>query len=189
MQVASMASFAQAPVGSVQFTPAVGATFANFSKGDADMRIGLIAGAEAKYQVTDVFALSAGAYYAQEGAKTSTTVMGVTATATEKNDYINVPVLVNAYVAPNLAVKLGLQPAFLLSSKLKGEAGGKSVDTDTKDAFESFDLAMPIGISYEYNNVVIDARYNFGRTNIGKEAKGDDKAKNSVFQVTLGYRF
>ena len=38
---------------------------------------------------------------------------------------------------------------------------------------------------YEFNNVVIDARYNFGVTNI---ADGGD-AKNSVFQFTLGYKF
>ena len=33
---------------------------------------------------------------------------------------------------------------------------------DVKDGLRKFSLSIPIGISYEYENVVLDARYNVG---------------------------
>lgn len=83
-----------------------------------------------------------------------------------------------------LAVKLGIQPAFNVSDKVKFSGGGSSLENEDLGA-ESFDFSIPVGLSYEYSNVVFDARYNFGVTNI---ADGGD-SKNSVFQFTLGYKF
>ena len=53
---------------------------------------------------------------------------------------------------------------------------------------------MPIGMSFAINNLVIDARYALGLDNAfkGKNDYGDlDNADlyNSVFSLTLGYRF
>ncbi len=50
---------------------------------------------------------------------------------------------------------------------------------------KSFDFAISIGLSYEWNNIVFDARYNLGVT---KMVDNDD-TKNSVFQFTVGYKF
>lgn len=91
---------------------------------------------------------------------------------TSKLDYINIPILANVYVTKGLAVKLGIQPAFNVNSK---------ADVDAK----SFDFSIPVGLSYEFSNVVLDARYNWGLTKIFEN--GD--SKNSVFQITLGYKF
>ena len=52
---------------------------------------------------------------------------------------------------------------------------------------KSFDFSIPVGISYEYANFQLDARYNFGVTKVF-DVEGS-KAKNSVFQITLGYKF
>ncbi|MBR4454439.1 MAG: outer membrane beta-barrel protein [Bacteroidales bacterium] len=49
----------------------------------------------------------------------------------------------------------------------------------------SFDFSVPVGLSYEYKNFVLDGRYNIGVTKI---VDGDD-SKNRVFQITLGYKF
>ena len=54
-----------------------------------------------------------------------------------------------------------------------------------EDAVKGFELSIPVGLSYEISDFVIDARYNFGVT---KVADGDD-CKNSVFQFTVGYKF
>lgn len=54
----------------------------------------------------------------------------------------------------------------------------------TEDAIKGFELSIPVGLSYEISDFVIDARYNFGVT---KVAEGD--SKNSVFQFTVGYKF
>ncbi len=50
---------------------------------------------------------------------------------------------------------------------------------------KKFDFSVPVGVSYEFNNLVLEARYNVGLT----EVIADSKAKNSVFQLSLGYKF
>lgn len=169
--------------GSRHFTlqPKIGMNVASLTKCDGcDPRIGLAAGVEAEYQATDIFSVSAGLIYSMQGNKAKED--GVTLTT--KLDYINIPILANVYVTKGLAVKLGVQPAFNVSDKQKLSGGKASVEPEDVGA-ESFDFSIPVGLSYEFNNVVIDARYNFGVTNI---AEGGD-AKNSVFQITLGYKF
>ena len=108
----------------------------------------------------------------------------------EKNTltYLNVPILANYYVAPGLAIKAGVQPGFLLSRKWKGEENidGKWVKFDESgtDGLKKFDLSIPIGLSYEISDFVIDARYNLGLTKIVEHYDG----KNSVIMLTLGYK-
>lgn len=181
VMLASVASYAQQAVGTFTLQPKIGMNVASLTKCDGcDPRIGLAAGVEAEYQATDIFSVSAGLIYSMQGNKAKEE--GVTLTT--KLDYINIPILANVYVTKGLAVKLGVQPAFNVSDKQKLSGGKASVEAEDVGA-ESFDFSIPVGLSYEYNNVVFDARYNFGVTNI---AEGGD-AKNSVFQITLGYKF
>lgn len=177
--LSSVAIFAQRAVGTVSLKPqvgVVGATMTEFK--NTKMKVGFTAGAELEYQVSDIFSLSGGVMYAQEGVKFDTGVdFKIGNKKFEVKDaktnlaYINVPVMANVYVVPGLAVKLGVQPAF-------------AVDKDGTDA-KGFDLAIPVGLSYEFSNVVIDGRYNWGVTKVFDKPD----AKNSVFQVTLGYKF
>lgn len=181
VMLASVASYAQQAVGTFTLQPKIGMNVASLTKCDGcDPRIGLAAGVEAEYQATDIFSVSAGLIYSMQGNKAK--AEGVTQTT--KLDYINIPILANVYVTKGLAVKLGVQPAFNVSDKQKLSGGKASVEAEDVGA-ESFDFSIPVGLSYEFNNVVIDARYNFGVTNI---AEGGD-SKNSVFQFTLGYKF
>ena len=181
VMLASVASYAQQAVGTFTLQPKIGMNVASITKCDGcDPRIGLAAGVEAEYQATDIFSVSAGLIYSMQGNKAKED--GVTLTT--KLDYINIPILANVYVTKGLAVKLGVQPAFNVSDKQKLSGGKASVEAEDVGA-ESFDFSIPVGLSYEYNNVVFDARYNFGVTNI---ADGGD-SKNSVFQFTLGYKF
>ena len=181
MMLVSVATFAQNAVGQITIQPKVGLNIANLTDADdADARIGLAAGAEFEYGVTDMIGVSAGLIYSMQGAKEK--VEGVDCTM--KLDYLNVPILANVYVAPGLAVKLGIQPGFKLSAKMKGEVSGNSVEVDLDD-IKGFDLAIPVGLSYQYQNIVLDARYNWGVTKI----MDDVDSKNSVFQITLGYKF
>lgn len=165
--VASIGAFAQHSVGSFTIQPKVGLNIANVTDADdADPRIGFVGGAELEYQATDIFSITGGVLYSMQGAKADD--------ETSKLDYINIPILANVYVTKGLAVKLGIQPAFNVNSK-------GSADVDAK----SFDFSIPVGLSYEFSNVVLDARYNWGLTKISEN--GD--SKNSVFQITLGYKF
>lgn len=179
--LSSIATYAQHAVGSLTVQPRIGVNIANLTKSEgADSRIGLVAGAELEYQVSDIFSISGGALYSQQGCKSSDD--GVTATM--KLDYINIPILANVYVVKNLAVKVGIQPGFNVNSSAKASVGDTSAETDF-DGTKSFDFSIPVGLSYEFSNVVLDARYNFGVT---KVFDGSDNC-NSVFQIALGYKF
>ena len=92
--------------------------------------------------------------------------------------------MANVYVVKNLAVKVGLQPAFNVNSKQKASKGDASVQGSIEGT-KTFDCSIPVGLSYEYKNFVIDGRYNFGLTKISDL----ERSKNSVFQITLGYKF
>lgn len=182
----SATTFAQNEVGQLTIQPKVGVNIANITDADdADPRIGLAAGAEFEYGLTDNIGLSAGVLYSMQGAKA--TEDG--ADCTLKLDYLNVPILANFYVAKGFAVKLGVQPGFKLSSKAKVKVSGTSVEVDANDIdgvnVKSIDLSIPVGVSYQYQNIVFDARYNWGVTKIIE----DSDSKHSVFQITVGYKF
>ena len=175
------AANAQSEVGSITLQPKVGINLASMTDcDDSKMKVGLVAGVEAAYQLSDVLAVSAGLNYSMQGVKGD-------GDAKTKTEYINIPILANYYVAPGLAIKAGVQPGFLMSCKT--EIGDDEVDA--KDFAEKFDLSIPVGVSYEISDFVIDARYNFGLTNVWKDdykkLLGD--AKNSVISLTVGYKF
>lgn len=176
--LASVATYAQHAVGSVSLKPMVGVSVANFSELDGKYKAGLAAGAELEYQVSDIVSISAGAIYSMQGSKFGGGKLDLGGLGELKLNsakvnlgYINVPVLANVYVVPGLAVKLGVQPGFC-------------VDKDGTNA-KGVDLSIPVGLSYEYKNVVFDGRYNLGVTKVFENSD----AKNSVFQVTVGYKF
>ena len=183
MVLSSVGAFAQYQAGDITVQPKVGLNIADYTDTDGSKtRAGLAAGVEFEYHVSPLVGISAGALYSMQGCKADAEE-GVDLTL--KNDYINIPILANVYVAQGLALKAGVQPGFKVNSSAKAEKGGVSASQDLGDAFKSFDFSIPVGISYEYMNVCLDARYNIGMT---KVLDGSD-SKNSVFQITLGYKF
>lgn len=180
MMLSAMTASAQQEVGTWSVTPKVGINLAKVTNAnDASMKVGLVAGADLNYQIAEKFAVSAGVFYSMQGAKSKDD--GIKTTA--KLDYINIPILAQFYVVPGLALKAGIQPAFNVKHKYKVEAGGSSAESDYSD-FKTFDFSIPLGVSYEFSNFVIDARYNLGLT---KLVDNGESSKNSVIQFTVGY--
>ena len=188
LMLSSVSTFAQHAVGSFNLQPKVGVSIANLTElKDTDPRVGVVAGVEGEYQASDIISVSAGVLYSMQGSKYEYELLNQKYKSTNKLDYINVPIMANVYVTKGLAVKLGVQPGFNVSSSNKQEvntfAGSGSSTFDVKA--KSVDFSIPVGLSYEYNNFQLDARYNWG---VSKAFKLSD-AKNSVFQITLGYKF
>ena len=190
--LATLGISAQSAPGTVSLKPMVGATLATVRGSDVEdvkMKFGLVAGGELIYQVSDMFAVSGGLLYSMQGCKTDGG-----ADIKLNTEYLNVPVLANVYVAKGFALKAGIQCGLLTNAKAKGKEQGVEVSIDMKDGMKKLDLSILVGLSYEINNsFTIDARYNFG---LSKIAKGDEhdyeyvaKAYNSVFMLTLGYKF
>ena len=176
LMLMSIGAFAQQATGSFSIIPKVGVNLSNVA-GDVSgnsIKIGLVAGAEGMYQVSPLVGLSAGLLYSMQGCEGDSDVK-------LNYDFINIPVLANFYVAPNFALKVGLQPAFVASAKHKSD----KVEVDVKDGLQSITFDVPIGASYEISDFVIDARYNLG---IAKINKGNGSMRNSVIQITVGYK-
>ncbi len=181
----AVSSYAQPEAGTVTLQPMVGGNLSNAVGGgmSGDYKFGFVAGAEFGYQTTDKFAVSAGVLYSLQGlnaADDSYAAQHYGSDYKENYGYINIPILANYYVFDGFAVKAGVQPAFSLFAT--AHAGDDSADLE---GLKSFDFSIPVGMSYEYSNVCLDFRYNIGLTKI---AEGTD-LKNSVFQLTLGYKF
>ena len=94
-------------------------------------------------------------------------------------DYINIPILAQFYPAKGFAIKAGVQPAFNVRHKATGDIEGTIDDVNT------FNFSIPVGLSYEYEGFVLDARYNIGITKLYKDA---DQGRNSTFSISLGYK-
>ena len=172
---------AQSEVGGFSVRPMVGMNIGMMTNADdSDPRIGFVVGTELEYQATDLLGLSAGLLYSQQGCK-------VDDNGTLKLDYINIPLLANVYVAKGFAVKLGLQPGFLINDKAKVSDSGVSVEAGLGDLSKNFVLSVPVGISYEFSNIQLDARYNWGVTH-ALSAEGES-SNSSAFMITVGYKF
>ena len=143
---------------------------------DNKSRVGFVAGVEGEYYATKWLGIAAGLNYAQQGWK----FKGNGIDQTTKLDYLNIPVTADFYVAKGLALKTGLQFGILMNAKLE--------DSDIKDACEKLNLSIPLGISYEISNVILDLRYNLGLTKTNKPDNGS-KARSDLFQITVGYKF
>lgn len=168
---------------------------------------GLMVGFDAEYQATSDLFMSLGLQYSRQGSrfpdferKDGEFVEGYSDWHTDL-DYLNVPLLFGYHIAKGFSVKAGLQLGLLLGGKEKmsytditildggTRKQGNAVprETDVKDVYKSVDLSIPLALSYEFENVILDARYNFGLTRIHQ--LDAVKSRNSVIQLSVGYRF
>ncbi len=182
--MATTCVYAQHEPGSLTLQPRIGFSAADFNNtSDTEARVGLVVGPEFEYTLSNRFSLGFGLNYSQQGTKIKNTDV------TFKLDYLTIPIVANVYLFKGFALKAGIQPGINLSAKL--DAKSAKVDLDN-DEVKAFDLAIPVGLSYEFRNFVLDARYNFGVTKIFDEKKlptgVDIDSKNLGFQLTLGYK-
>lgn len=168
---------------------------------------GLMVGFDAEYQATSDLFMSLGLQYSRQGSrfpdferKDGEFVEGYSDWHTDL-DYLNVPLLFGYRIAKGFSVKAGLQLGLLLGGKEKmsytditildggTRKQGNAVprETDVKDVYKSVDLSIPLALSYEFENVILDARYNFGLSRIHQ--LDAVKSRNSVIQLSVGYRF
>ena len=186
LMVATLSANAQNEVGQVTLQPKVGINIASMTGDtwvDKKAKVGLVAGVEAEYGITENFGLDFGLLYSMEGCKLKTS--GMDKSLSVNLDYINIPILAQFYAAKGFAIKAGIQPAFNVRHKASydGESANlKDLGIETK----SFNFSIPVGLSYEYQSFVLDARYNIGVTKLFKDA---DQGRNSTFSITLGYKF
>lgn len=148
-----------------------------------DPLIGFHIGFLGEFMISDQFAIQPELLYSTQGVKANFDGEK----ADFKLDYINIPVMAKYYVADAFSLELGPQIGFLVSAD--AEAGGVSVDI--KDELKSVDVSLGFGASYIFaEKFMLGARYNLGLTQVQEEVSpGDSEWKNSVFQISVGYKF
>ena len=163
--------------------------------------LGFVGGADVMYQASDAVGLSAGLSFVQAGCKledyTDEHTIGYDRYL--RINYVTMPILIHSYLLPGFSVKAGIEPTLLVSAKSNEIQQSFEVDKegkksnfhedeftiDMKNGMRKFGLSIPIGVSYEYENVVLGALYHVGVFNIYKKG---DSSRNSVFEVSVGYK-
>ena len=163
--------------------------------------LGFVGGADVMYQASDAVGLSAGLSFVQAGCKledyTDEHTIGYDRYL--RINYVTMPILIHSYLLPGFSVKAGIEPTLLVSAKSNEIQQSFEVDKegkksnfhedeftiDMKNGMRKFGLSIPIGVSYEYENVVLGALYHVGVFKIYKEG---DSSRSSVFEVSVGYK-
>ena len=173
-------SFAQAQFG-------IKAGFNNSAVGssDSDMneaissKSGMQFGGIAMFELSDAIQLRTGAIYSQKGATLLDEI-------TVALDYLEVPADFAFMLGDGgFALSAGPYFAFLMSSKVKLD--GESEDMEDMN---SLDIGLNFGASYLVNEqILIDARYGMGLTNISSDSDSEETMLNGALQISVGYVF
>ena len=196
----AQAAIAQHVKGECFITPRVGCSLSTLTsqdiltmdigtaehKSEGQLKPGFVAGADAELMVSDMLGLSAGVFYQMQGCHH--TGAGDLKAWNTKLNYLNLPILANLYVGSGFSLKAGVQPGFLVQQSQSGSLF-------EYEKYKSFDFSIPVGIAYEFSNgLTIDARYNWGLTDINKAGDVlrkygiDEKTHNRTICITIGYR-
>ena len=143
------------------------------------------------------------------------------ATAKEHLDatYVSIPLQIKAYLSnvKGLAVHIGVQAGALISAKEKmtiqsirtmdlgdgtssmylWETYKEKKSEDVSSKFRNFVIGIPLGVSYEWRRITLDASYCFEvreAINLKSDYPGGyivnpPTARNHAFYVTAGYKF
>ena len=185
--MATVGANAQHREGDYSIQPRIGVTFSTLTNtDDAKMKLNLAYGVEFEHYITEQFSVAGGLLFTNQGTKFNDD-------SVLNNYYCALPLTANYYVLPGLALKAGLQPAFRVKTNMKANGQTYDIDKvmeylfeDTDVKMNKFDLSIPVGLSYEYNGITLDARYNFGVTKLFSGI--DDAVRNQVITITLGYK-
>jgi opacity protein-like surface antigen len=107
---------------------------------------------------------------------------------------IEVPLLAQYYILPQLSVNLGPTFNFNLGGKgsIQDTLGNSISQNLTTDDLNLFQIGLAAGLTYYTNSgIFIDARYNpvFGQVNKAEEGDMGTKMRISNVQLGIGFRF
>ena len=171
------------------FGARVGVNFANLSLSenndvDTSTRTAIAIGGFATIPINPRFAFQPEILYSQQGAKANDESSG----GTLKIDYVLVPLLANIGLSdgPNrVSLLVGPQIGFRTSAK----ADDDGEEFDIEENIKSTDFGLVAGIAANISNFVVDARYAHGLSDINDIGEGDQKIKNRVFTISVGFSF
>ena len=195
MAVAALTASAQK--GEFHVTPHIALGYTHITNGgDFESNLSGKVGADVEYMVSDAFGLSLGLDYDYIRSLNYTEKIGSEESKIYTDySYLNIPVLAQYHFGEGWAIKAGVQPMFLLAADLNADYKGSNASAykkgSIKDAYESFVLAVPVGISYTFDSdVTVDLRCNIPTGRMDKDmGNGLDSNRMIDVAVSVGYRF
>lgn len=188
--LAGSVTYAQNPKGmSPSFGVKGGVNFATVTGDDfesPDSRTSFHVGALAEFPMADIFSIQVEALYSGQGFKYDFEgFLGENEEVEYQLDYINVPVLAKVYVLEGLSLEVGPQFSFKVNEEIDSDPTDNEGDTDLNEA-KDFEFGVAAGLTFQTQmGLFATGRYNMGLTDIVE----DVDAKNSVFQIGIGYKF
>lgn len=144
-----------------------------------DSKLGLHLGGLAHIHISRHFAVQPEVLFSMQGGKSDGND-----DVKLKLNYINVPVLAQYMFKDGFRIQTGPQVGFLVSSKMKIN----DTEFDVDDTYNGIDFSWALGAGYLFKSGFgVDARYNFGISDITDDGGSD--VKNSVFQLGVFYQF
>ncbi|WP_196892406.1 porin family protein [Aureivirga marina] len=180
-----------------------GVNFANLVGTDiygGESKTGWTAGVVVELALSDKFSIQPEVLYSAQGAKSNFSLPNLNDpnvldkyNANISLDYINVPIYAKYYIVEGLSIDAGPQFAFLVDNSIELKKTvpllPNPVTTTTKQDLpdkKDFGIDGSVGFGYKTpEGIFIHGRYNFGLIDV----ESNENAKNSVFQVSLGYEF
>ncbi len=164
-----------------------GANFATITGSDfdsPDSRTSFHVGVVGEFPIAEILSIQVEALYSGQGFEFD--FDGPDGDKAEfQLDYINVPVLAKVYIVKGLSIEAGPQFSFLVNEEVDLNPNSDNGDFELDDA-ETFEFGVAAGLTFQTEiGLFATGRYNVGLTEIYK----DVDAKNSVFQLGIGYKF
>lgn len=164
------------------------------------MRTGFHVGGYVTIPVVPGFEIEPGLLYSQKGTVLKGKVpmeqfdfLNTNVTVTNKAEYIDLPVLAKVYIGEGFHVFAGPQLSYLVSNKIKTEAGALGFkalnqEFDMKSGYREIDMAVTGGLGYKFaSGFNISAGYDYGLNSIDKNGSID--TFNRVVKASVGYTF
>lgn len=170
-----------------------GANISNIAleSGNLDNKILFHFGIISKIKLSEKVIIQPEILYSQQGAKFENPI-NQDFTGDYQLNYINIPIYLNYEINDSFSINIGPQIGFLINSKatFSGNSlilgGDYEVVDKNPEYYEKTSFGFNGGLSYEVNDLILSANYNFGITDINNTSELN---LNRVFQVSVGYFF
>lgn len=179
LSVAAIFAFGFASAQDTKFGLKGGLNLANFTDDGFTIKAGVNFGGFAEVKINSSFAIQPELIFSMQGAKKDSYSFST--------NYINIPVMAKVTLGEGFSLQAGPQLGVLVSAI----ASANGVDVDVKSDLKTIDFGLNVGAGYDVNeNIMIDARYNFGVGGLSKNlAAGATDSNNRVISLSLGYKF
>ena len=166
-----------------------GVNFATITSGNdefnsPDARTSFHVGAVGEFPIAEIFSVQVEALYSGQGFEISDSEVSDDKVEYQL-DYLNIPILAKVYLFEGFSLEAGPQFSFKVNEEIDSDPNNDDGDTNVEIA-EDYDIGVSAGVTFLTDmGLFASGRYNLGFQDVVE----DSNLQNSVFQISLGYKF